>query len=144
MKNLILILFVLLIISMKSCCACADCSGYELSFTFRFITQENDYYYFDESEVVDLKAFYQDSIFIDVYNQESGPDSSRVVTVFFTPDRIVNNYTILANDTLLGNLNLEYGMVENNCCGPSLEIMKYSFESDQKFKTDFGLQIIIE
>lgn len=144
MKYLEIILIAVCGICIGSCCSTASsCGGSELGFSIQFITKDYDYYYFNEQEDVDLKVFYGDSIFINVKKWEAGDPDSTLITFYWDMNLAYDHYTILANDTLLGDLSVEYGSIESTCCGTSPGIVDYSFESDQKFSTEFGLQIIL-
>ena len=139
-----IILIALCGLMIGSCCSTATCGGGpELGFSVGFITSNAEYYYFDESEDVDLKVFYEDSVFVNVDKITAGEPDRRSITFIWDVDTSIDQYTILASDTLLGNLNLTYGTSQSQCCGSETSIVDFQFESEQKFSKEFGLQIIL-
>lgn len=127
---------------LDSCCSTAHCAGEPLSFSVGFITETN-YYYFDNPNKVDLKVFYDDSVFVNVLKQDYPDMDSTTISFYWDVDTSVDHYTILANDTLLGKLNLTYGMTERSCCGSESITKDLKFESDQRYSKEFGFQIIL-
>tara|TARA_B100001245_G_scaffold232240_1_gene214142 strand:+ start:233 stop:661 length:429 start_codon:yes stop_codon:yes gene_type:complete len=142
MKTGILLIVICSIIT-SACCSTANCSRDALSFPIEFISEEKDYYYFTEPEKVDIKAFYGDSTFINVSKQIFRSADSTQLSFFLDISLLEDEYTILANDTLLGKLKLVFKEQESTCCGSEYSLYDYDFESKQQFFTNDGLQIIL-
>ena len=141
MKISLILIFICGIIA-SSCCSTANCSSDPLAFSLGFI-DGNDDHYFDTPNDVEIKIFYEDSTFVNVTKQDFPDQDITIITFFWDVDISVNQYTILANDTLLGNLILDYGIKETTCCGQSTAIIDYEFESEKQYIKDYGLLIVL-
>lgn len=144
MKNILFCLVIVASALLESCCASADCGDSELTFSIAFVTPESNYYYFNQNDEVSYEFFYGDTTFIRVDKEISGEGDSTFVRFFAYLDLEQEQYSILANDTLFGTLDLSYGLMEQGCCGSQIGIEDYTIDTRQEFQTDFGFQVILD
>ncbi|MFT6882445.1 MAG: hypothetical protein ACI83W_001517 [Marinoscillum sp.] len=142
--KLSLTIIIIIGIIAPSCCSMADCGSVARSFSLGFLNADTeDRYYFDIDNDVELKFFYGDSIFSNVLKQESGAGDSVNIRFFVDLPYPTEDYFVLANDTLLGTLNVKWKYVEQECCSGEQKVDEFTFISNQEFSTDFGLWILL-
>lgn len=129
-----------------SCCiGGSSCNDQFPAFSIRFLKQNGNYYFFKDTVNISIKIFDNDSTFLDLLKEETVSGDSMLIRFFAYPDRDVFEYNVLANDTLIGTINLEYQMQEYQCCDNSLEVSNLIFNSMQEHSTQFGsLDIILD